>query len=213
MKYPKIQTLWKREEAANKGKIIVGQYSLEEFGLIKRWQVQEKIDGTNIRIHYHMFKGSPLVEFHGRTDEASIPPKLLAYLQSYFTHERLYSVFDVFANPSIMLFGEGYGPKIQNGGNYRSDPGFILFDIAVGDWWLKQEDVKGTAASLNIPYAPMIGMMTEEEIVEYVKSKPLSLCSEKPQVMEGIIARTEPLLLLRNGERLMFKLKCKDFER
>lgn len=43
------------------------------------------------------------------------------------------------------------------------------------------------------------------------ESNPLSLCSEKPQVMEGIIARTDPLLLMRNNQRLMWKLKCKDF--
>lgn len=49
MKYPKINTLWKREEEANKSRIIIGEYALEECGLIKKWQVQEKIDGTNIR--------------------------------------------------------------------------------------------------------------------------------------------------------------------
>ncbi len=214
MKYPKINTLWKREEgSSNKGKILIGNYSLDEITNIKQWAVQEKIDGTNIRIHYHLHQGNPFIEFHGKTDDASIPRHLLKHLQSYFTVERLFKSFDVITNPSIVLYGEGYGPKIQSGGNYRKDAGFILFDIKIGSWWLKQELVKQIAQELDIPYAPIIGIMTEKQIVEYVKSKPLSLCSITPQVMEGIIARTPDLLLLRNGDRLMWKLKCKDFDK
>ena len=60
-------------------------------------------------------------------------------------------------------------------------------------------------------HVPTLGSMTEEEIVEYVKSKPLSHCSEDKQIMEGIVARTEPTLIRRSGEPLMMKLKCKEF--
>lgn len=217
MKYPKINSLWKREDITVKKKrheLIVGDYSLEEFGLIKKWVVQEKIDGTNIRIHYSIedreHTQDPIVEFDGRTDNAQIPKPLLKYLREHFTVERMASVFK--PGTDVLLFGEGYGPKIQSGGNYRTDTGFILFDIRIGNFWLKQEDVKNIALALQIPYAPIIGIMTEQEIVDYVKSKPLSLCSVTPQVMEGIIARTEPMLLLRNGDRLIWKLKCVDFK-
>ncbi len=214
-----MQTLWKRHEET--GKILEGQYSLEEFSMINKWQVQEKIDGTNIRIRFYLIpacysntmKDILAVEFKGRTDEAQIPPHLLKYLYEHFTIERLSKIFDLNKKAEITLFGEGYGPKIQGpGGNYREDAGFILFDIKVGDWWLTQYDVEKIAESLEIPYAPIIGRMNKEEIIEYVKSKPLSLCSRIPQVMEGIIARTDPLLLLRNGDRLIFKLKVKDFK-
>ena len=34
-----------------------------------------------------------------------------------------------FGNEQVILFGEGYGSKIQNGGNYSAEPNFILFDI------------------------------------------------------------------------------------
>ncbi len=209
MKYPKINSLWKREAGEKKGKLIIGEYSLPEFCMIKQWQVQEKIDGTNIRINVYSVEHGTEIEFHGRTDEAMMPPKLLAYLQSYFTIDRFKKAFHT--NEEIYLYGEGYGAKIQCGGNYRKDMGFILFDVKIGSWWLKQEDVKEIAQKLDIPYAPIIGTMSEEEIITYIKSKPSSLCSETPQIMEGVIVRSDPLLLLRNGERLMWKLKCIDF--
>lgn len=219
--YPKINSLWKRqgwyldegkknnpEYQAGRQSFIVGDYAIPEFANIKKWLVQEKIDGTNIRIHFQ-----DKVEFYGRSDDATMPPSLYKYLVQEFTPEKLSSVFkeDV-SFPGIWLFGEGYGAKIQKGGgNYRKDQAFILFDVKVGNWWLTQDAVKEIAHQLNIPYAPIIGIITEDEIVSYVKSHPFSLCSEDEQVMEGIIARPEPMMLLRNGEPLMMKLKCKEF--
>lgn len=36
--------------------------------------------------------------------------------------------------------------------------------------------------------------------------------SEKPQVMEGIVARPEPMLYDQHGAPIMFKLKVKDYQ-
>jgi len=221
MEYPKIHSLWKREEwYFEEGKkdgerhkkgaqsLIPGSYAIPEFGNIKKWLVQEKIDGTNIRIELCRDEGC--VKYYGRTDNADIPVPLLNYLSDQFTFEKLE---DIFPQNNVWLFGEGYGARIQKGGgNYRKDMGFILFDVVAGGTWLSQSSVQVIANKLNIPYAPIIDIMTEEEIVAYVKSKPLSLCSQDEQVMEGIIARPEPLVLLRNGEPLMMKLKCKEFK-
>lgn len=228
MEYPKINSLWKRhgwyldegkktnpEYQAGRQSFIVGDYAVPEFGNIKRWQVQEKIDGTNIRMRYFSVPRSDKpahVGFFGRTDNADIPKTLYNYLQKTFTMELLQPLFNKDSEPIIVwLFGEGYGPKIQSGGNYRNDVGFILFDVKINEWWLEQSAVKEIAEKLGIPYAPIIGTMTEDEIISYIKSKPRSLCSINPQVMEGIIARPEPLLLQRNGKPLMMKLKCKEF--
>ena len=204
MQYPKIHSLWKRqgwyleegkknnpEYQQGRQSFIIGDYALPEFGIIKQWRVSEKVDGTNIRIHL-----GDKVEFHGRNTDSNIPTKLYHYLKSR----------------NIWLFGEGYGAGIQScGGNYRKDLGFILFDVFINGWWLEQEQVQDMAYNLNILHVPTLGSMTEEEIVEYVKSKPLSHCSEDKQIMEGIVARTEPTLIRRSGEPLMMKLKCKEF--
>jgi ATP-dependent RNA circularization protein (DNA/RNA ligase family) len=223
MKYPKIHSLWKREGRDMKGALIPGEYSVKEFGNIKRWQVQEKIDGCNVRVVYKhipvissdrggLLNSIPDIKFEGRNDDSQMPPHLLKYLQETFIHEKMDALFPNIGGDMVRLFGEGYGPKIQNGSYYRKDVSFCLFDIFVNGWWLEQSAVERIASELGIPYAPIIGIMTEEEIVEYVKSNPLSLCSITPQVIEGVICRPEQLLLLRNREPLMFKLKCKEFK-
>lgn len=226
MEYCKINSIWKRQgwyfEENEKKKcdpdkqkmrqsFIVGDYSCPEFGNVHKWSVDEKVDGTNIRIFYKDGK----VSFGGRTSAAQLPCHLFDYLQEAFTYYTLNKTFpekEEEPYPSVILFGEGYGPKIQScGGNYCKDPGFILFDVVIGNWWLKREDVKIISEKLQIPMVPHIGIMTEDEIVEFVKSKPLSLCSDVPQMMEGVVCRSEPLMLFRNGLPLMWKLKCKEF--
>lgn len=225
MEYPKINSLYKREgwyfdEGKKKSpdyqkgrqSFIVGDYAQPEFANIKRWSVDEKIDGTNIRIFYQDGK----VRFGGRTKDAQIPCHLFDYLQATFGDWNLSRVFPARENepyPYVIIFGEGYGPRIQaGGGNYRHDVGFIVFDVVVGHWWLKRESVMEVAHSLGVCMVPQFGIMTEDEVVEFVKSKPLSKCSVNPQMMEGVVCRPEPMMLYRDGEPIMFKLKCKEFK-
>lgn len=225
MEYPKINSLWKRQglyfdEKDKKDKykqesrqsFIVGDYAQTEFASIKYWEVDEKIDGTNIRIFYEHGE----VRFGGRTKDAQIPCHLLDYLQNTFKPCIMELAFPNDPDgrkPRVILFGEGYGPKIQAcGGNYCDKVSFILFDVLVGEWWLKREDVHKVAESLSISSVPYLGLFTEEEVVKFVKSKPLSLCSKTPQVMEGVICRSSPLMLTRSGQPIMWKLKCKEFK-
>jgi len=225
MEYPKIHSLWKRQGwyfdedkknspgyQAGRQSLIEGDYAIPEFANIKYWQVQEKIDGMNIRIEDSPYSRMPSI--YGRTDKADVPLPLMTHLKSIFHPDSMLEVFlkkDA-GLPCITIFGEGYGPKIQaGGGNYRKDAGFILFDVKVNNWWLEQSAVEEIAGKFGIPYAPIIGNMTHQEIIDYVKSQPKSLCSITEQVMEGVICRPNPLLLLRNGDPLMMKLKCKEY--
>jgi hypothetical protein len=213
IEYPKINSLYKREmfvkglPKGTHGKLIEGDYSCLEFANINNWLVQEKIDGTNIRIN---FDGEN-VRFGGRTDDAQIPCHLLDYLMKQFTVETIMEGLPLAKN--VTFFGEGYGPKIQTGGNYRDTPGFILFDVLFGGLWAQRSTIEAIAENMGVPVAPYIGIMTKESIVDLVKSKLQSLCSIKPQVMEGVVCRSEPLMLFR-GDRnpIKFKLKCKEYK-
>ncbi len=215
-KYPKIQTLWKRNEE-DKFKIIEGEYSCPEFDLIKKWHITEKIDGTNIRIMFDLEIDKWI--FGGRTDDAQIPTFLLKYLQEKFTDEKLNEIFFKDKNedcsiPSIILFGEGYGQKIQKvGEKYRKDNSFILFDVFIGGYWLERDNVKDIAKKLDIDSVPELGIMNIEEAVAFIKSKQKSKISEQELEIEGIVARTVPQMLFRNGEQIIWKLKVRDYKR
>jgi hypothetical protein len=222
IEYVKINSLWKRQDfvkgqpKGTHGPLIEGEYAEPEFGNVRKWSVEEKVDGTNIRIFFKCVNGQRTQpSIMGRTDAAQLPCHLLNYLQTLATWENFDKCFNTpneFTSFEAHLFGEGYGPKIQAcGGNYRKDVGFILFDVMMGRWWLRREDVQIIADKLAVPMVPQLGVMTEEEIIEFVKSKPLSRCSLTPQMMEGVVCRSEPLTLFRSGKPLMFKLKCKEF--
>ena len=206
-KYPKINTLFKREET-KPCNIIIGDYTYPEFEQIKYWQVQEKIDGTNIRIHWN---GTEVI-IGGRTDAAQLHNALVLELQRLFPIEKMQAEFpDIGSDSCVTLYGEGYGAGIQAGGNYRATPSFILFDIRVGRWWLTRDACLDIAYKLSIPIVPVICQhMHTHDIIEYVMEKPKSACSLIEQISEGIVAKTD--LLMRNGERLWFKLKVKDFK-
>ncbi len=207
MKYPKINTIWKRDEN-NKYRIIEGNYSKIEFTAVKKWNITEKIDGTNIRVIYK----NGIVSFGGRTDNAQIPANLYEYLQRTFTLPQMKELFGD-ADQDVVLFGEGYGPKIQKGGGlYRDDAGFILFDAYIGGWWVLRDSIEDIASNIGIGCVPLIGTMGIDEAVKYVQSKPDSVIANKPKIMEGIVARSYPLMLFRNGDPLMWKLKARDYK-
>lgn len=216
MKYPKINTIWKRDEKTHK--IIEDDFSKEEFKNIKNWYITEKIDGTNIRIilknsgDANLSPSGVYVEFQGRTDKATIPQKLLDYLHKTFTFDAIQKVFS--ENDEVILYGEGYGGYIQNvGKKYKEDVSFILFDVFVDNkWWLKREDVDNIAKELGIKSVPSLGIMNIETAINLIKEGGgQSLIAKEALVTEGIVARSHPLMLFRDGKPIMWKLKVSDY--
>lgn len=215
MEYPKIETLYDRDEKNHK--VIVTKTRLPEFENIKHWRVTEKIDGTNIRII--LSSGSSL-QFRGRTDNAQMPALLMAYLEATLTLEKMQSAFPQVVNSPVILFGEGYGEKIQNGGNYRKGVCFRLFDVIVDKWWLEPANVEDIAGKLGIQTAPVLSPIDALPICPADLAGILGHDGKSPTAIaeggagcraEGIVARTSPLLLTRRGDRLMWKLKFRDF--
>lgn len=218
--YQKIQTLFKRDE---RNIIIPDQFTYPEFEVLKdlKWECTEKIDGTNIRIELES-SGNPedgiIMSFKGRTDKAVIPEHLLTKLNWLFDRERLMEVLNITDETQdcdITLYGEGYGAKIQKGGNYISnDVNFILFDVKIGKWWLDRESIKDIADKLGINTVPLMGYITIPEAIEYVKKGFKSTIAEnKDYDAEGLVLKTPCGLLKRDGERLITKIKTVDFRK
>ena len=218
--YQKIQTLFKRDE---RNIIIPDQFTYPEFEVLKdlKWECTEKIDGTNIRIELASSGNSEdgiIMSFKGKTDKAIIPEHLLTKLNWLFDREHLMEVLNITDETqdcNITLYGEGYGAKIQKGGNYISnDVNFILFDVKIGKWWLDRESIKDIANKLGINVVPLMGYMTIPEAIEYVKKGFKSTIAEnKDYDAEGLVLKTPCGLLKRDGERLITKIKTVDFRK
>ena len=211
--YHKINTIFKRDPITNK--IIIGDYSCEEFRYLANniWEWSEKVDGTNIRI---MWNGKDIV-FGGKTDDAQMPVFLMYILQELFEGNKKELFKSKFVNKdgtlmdSVCLYGEGYGAKIQKGGgNYIKDGvDFVLFDVKIGETWLERENVEDIANHFGLKIVPIIGEGTLSNAVEKVKVGFNSQWGDF--IAEGIVLRPKTELRTRRGDRVITKIKYRDF--
>lgn len=206
--YEKIETLYVRDDKTKK--LVEGKFRNETVELLKDidWEFTEKIDGTNIRIYWDGHK----VSYYGRTDKAQIPSQLMNRLIELFGGDINEEMFEQkFGDMSVMLIGEGYGAKIQKGGgDYRADNDFILFDVCINGNYQPRESVKDLANYFNIDVVPTIMIGKLQDGVDYVKSKPKSKIGNADS--EGLVARPLKELKDRTGNRIIVKIKVKDFD-
>ena len=203
--YHKIQSVYKRD--SNTHRFIEGEWSCPEFGFLQNnnWVWTEKVDGTNIRVGWDGFS----IDFNGRTKDAQTPTFLMSALRDVFLGKE--TVFkEIFNTDDVCLYGEGYGAKIQKGGgNYRSDNSFVLFDVLIGGVWLKRESVEDIADKLNLDVVPIIGNGTLLEAIEYTRDGFYSTWG--PFHAEGIVCRPSVEMKTRMGNRIITKVKTKDW--
>lgn len=237
--YQKINTIFKRD----KNNIIIpdAEFAVPELEWLRncKFDATEKIDGTNIRIEVEPLidcsvfsaKASKFsVIYKGKTDNAQVPSHLLNHLEEtypkekvlealglpeYITEEWLLSkgyehLEDI---PRYTIYGEGYGVKIQKGGNYIKDGvGFIVFDVKVGNMYLLRPNMEEIALKLGAPIVPYMGQFTIDEAIEFVKKGFKSTIAEnKDYDAEGLVLKAPNGLMTRRGERIIFKIKTCDF--
>lgn len=209
-KYHKINTVFLRDDFKN---ILEGQWAIPEFELLKdiQWDWFEKIDGTNIRI---VWEGrNKILRFEGKTDDADTPLNLLSVLETKFTKENMFAVF---GETDVCLYGEGYGYNIgKNGKHYLTDTtDFILFDIKIGNWWLLREKIEYIASKLKINIVLTIGHGTLTDAIEYTKRGfKSSIATNLEYISEGLIMKPKIELFNRKGERIIAKIKHRDFKK
>lgn len=211
-KYEKIDTLYSRDVEGTK-KLMAGVFRDKTVQFLKdcNWIWTEKVDGTNIRVYWD----GHTVTFGGRTDNAAIPAELVVHLNNLFGGETNAQLFEEqFSEKEVILFGEGYGRKIQKGGgNYIANGvDFILFDVLIGDNYQPREWIEQIAKIFGIKVVPIVGKGTLIEAVNYVREHPDSVVAESHREMEGIVVRPEMELRDRCGKRIIVKIKWKDIK-
>lgn len=215
--YHKIDTAFKRDE---RGVIVPDELSRPEFEylLCTPWRWTEKVDGTNIRLHW----ADGAVTMGGRTDRASLPAKLVSAVEGAgLLDPALWSsVFPPDGHDSgVTVYGEGYGPGIQKGGSYRDDQALVVFDVRVGGWWLRPEDVADVASRLGLEVAPLVLETTLKDMIERVArfaeaGMYSAVAADHGKTFddaEGVVGTPTVGLLDRAGRRIVTKLKLKDF--
>lgn len=233
--YQKINTIFKRDE----NNIIMpnAEFSVPELNWLRncKFDATEKIDGTNIRIEVVPMQGEDFeitfeVAYKGKTDNAQIPSHLLKHLEETYPAAKVLEALGLPENideewllskgykhlediPMYTIYGEGYGVKIQKGGNYIKDGvGFIVFDVKVGDMYLLKDSMEDIAGKLGAPVVPYMGQFTIDEAIEFVKTGFKSTIAEnKDYDAEGLVLKCPDGLRTRRGERIIFKVKTCDF--
>lgn len=184
------------------------------------------------------------VDYRGKTDDANMPKHLDEYLRTTYPLEKvLFSLnlketimLDEFQEhgwgtldektqvftpdpnrvPEIYtIYGEGYGMKIQKGGNYIPDGvGFIVFDVKVNNIYLLREDRDEIATKLGAPIVPYMGQFTIDEAIEFVrKGFKSTIAHNKDYDAEGLVLTTPIGLKDRQGRRIIFKIKTCDWDK
>ncbi len=204
-------TLYKRHPETKK--IIEGDWVNDEIKYLKDnlWVYTEKVDGTNIRV---AFDGKDVV-YGGRSDDAQIPTTLMYALDGLFkTFEQRKKLEAVFGTDEtdVTLYGEGYGNKIQAvGKDYIADGvSFVLFDVKVGDFYLERQNVEDVADKLGIKVVPILGQGSLQNAVEIVRKGFPSTWGDF--TAEGIVARPAVEMFSRKGDRMIVKVKHRDFK-
>ena len=237
--YQKINTIFKRDE----NNIIMpdAEFAIPELEWLRncKFDATEKIDGTSIRIevvptlNVMSYRNEPfmfVVRYKGKTDNAQIPGHLQLHLKETYPKEKVLEAlglpeyfseeycqekgYEYFEDiPMYTIYGEGYGMKIQKGGNYIKDGvGFIVFDVKVGDMYLLRPSMEDIALKLGAPIVPYMGQFTIDEAIEFVKKGFKSTIAEnKDYDAEGLVLKSPDGLMTRRGERIIFKIKTCDF--
>jgi len=209
--YHKINGPFKRDMESKTKHLLMWNWAVDEFEMLREieWVGHEKIDGTNIRVMYDGLK----VTFGGRTDNAQIPKPLLDFLEGEFTYDKMHYVFPEICEESpVVVYGEGFGHKIQSGGKYVNGErlvSFICFDIKIGSWWLTDDAVKGISSKLGVEKVPLIRSGTLDELFDIVREGLKSKFGDF--YAEGLVAKPKLQLFTRSGHRVITKIKHKDF--
>lgn len=206
--YHKIETLFVFDQATKK--FIVGNFYNNNVEILKdnKWDFTEKIDGTNFRIYWDGHK----LTYAGRTDNAEFSKEQVDYITTNLVNEDIENVFEQkFQEKEVMVYGELFGNKIQNGYLYTNNQGldFRVFDIEIDSIFLTYRSMSILAEELGYKSVPVVLVGTIQDGIDYVLSHEISTFSTAK--LEGLIGKPVGDFRDRLGKRIVVKIKRRDF--
>ena len=171
-----------------------------------KFHASEKIDGTSVGIVWD----GERISFVGHTVKSEFCPRYLDYLKANFATAEFESVIEeIFSDTPVTIYGEGIS-KDYNVHYGFPEGNFIMYDVQnEGGTFYNREPVREIAAKLAL-ITPYEEMMTLDEAIEFVKSRPMSRL-DPTKKMEGLVLRAPVEMYTNTGERIICKVKVKDF--
>lgn len=183
---------------------ISGQFEmLREIGERIRPMLAERFPKDTARFRQVLEDGTKLPIYHDADGNCVVPNK-----------EGNYEV--TLVEVPIYIYGEYYGKGVnKNGKRYIKDGnGFLVFDICIQGWWIPRELRDEICAELGLKTVPYLGTMTLAEIESMVQGgfeTKVEGISDPSLIEEGIVARPTVPLNDGRGNRVIVKLKHKDY--
>lgn len=212
-KYDKFSSPFKKDEK------FINTEELSQELPQGRYIVTEKIDGTNIRIILTKpdDEGKREVVIGSRKLLLNEEDKTSKQYFDCLKEVNIRKLVEYFkeVNSTVIIYGEGYGAGVQKGGIYSSVKNFRVFDIRIGrayqDWFY----IEKVCVDNQLNIVPLVGYcrtISYRDCELELKRHEETLIKEgSGGKSEGLVYKFEPVLLNKYGERLIFKVKHKDF--
>ncbi len=165
-----------------------------------------------------------LEKVHGTSAHVAWAERKLRFFSGGEKHERFVKLFDQevlaaafvsLGHPTVTIYGEAYGGKMQGmKATYGAELRFIVFDVKVGDVWLAVPDMNQVARGLKLEVVPWCRTPTDLASLDAVRDAPssvatLSGCGHKPR--EGVVLRPLIEMTTNSGARVIAKHKGEAF--
>lgn len=171
------------------------------------WNVRRKLNGQNIRIYWD---GNQAL-WNGKTDDFSCDTDFTNYMNNTFIEELFEEHFG--RDKQVYIFAEKMGPKTQGNELQLDEEQVIIYDVCINGYWLDRHAVECVAEYFKVKtcydyMGPNLlnrtWMLTD--IIRMV-------ATGKIKDWEGIVATPKVECQDREGQRVIVKVKNKDYFR
>lgn len=228
--YNKILAPFARDIAKSKYINII-KFSRPEFEMLAnvRWNWTLKIDGTNINIIWDGEK----VNYVGHTEKTQFNERTKKFLDDTFCTPESETIFeDLYGDQPVKISMEFVSKDMNQNYGYTEGAVYIfdIFNGETGKIWTSEETINSFVSRFegnNVFVAPFIGYMNIWEAVDLVKAYEV-IWNRHPEkwgdeniliknplgkyTIEGIVGRLPYELFDNNGNRIITKVKCKDYD-
>lgn len=169
------------------------------------WVYTRKIDGANLRVQWD---GEQAL-WNGKSNNFVCGAELTEYMNNTFLEEIFEEKFG--RDKVVTLFGEHMGPKVQGNELGLDKDEFILYDVNVNGTWLDAFNVIEVARYFGV--RNIHAFMSHGMLADTLSNLINRVASGEFKDWEGIVARPTVEMRAQNGQRVIVKIKNKDYYR